>query len=273
MLKLLKLVCRIDCKNYGSTHSRGSFLSASLQVLFDKLTSPSLHEFESVWGVEHELTRLRRTLLKILSVMGSMEMREIRDQSMQIWLKELKDVAYDADDILDEFEAEVLRQHVNNINQVSYFSLIPNQVIFRHEISKKINTIRERLDDAARDRDDLRLGDLKHKTIGATESSSLVAKSCVFGREDDTEKIVEVLISKDTNHPTDTNVHVMLIAGTGMGGIGKTTLAKLVYNDERIDSYFQLKMWVDVSQEFSVKKITREMTEFCSKGRNNDLGN
>ncbi|EHA8589534.1 hypothetical protein COCNU_scaffold010649G000010 [Cocos nucifera] len=80
-----------------------------LEVVFDKLASLALQEFGSLWGIEHELNRLRHMLLKIFSIIKDTKMREIRDQSLKMWLKELKDAAYNANDILDEFEAEALR--------------------------------------------------------------------------------------------------------------------------------------------------------------------
>nr|XP_010925190.2 putative disease resistance protein RGA3 [Elaeis guineensis] len=255
----------------------GAFLSASLQVVFDKLASPTLQEFGSLWGVKHELNRLRRTLLKILSIVEDTEMREIRDQSLKIWLKELKDAAYDADDILDEFEAEVLRQQVESGNQVRFLSsLNPNQVLLNRETSKKINAIRERLDDIAKDRDDLKLGELRDharqvEAAERQESSSLFDESCMFGREQDKEDILEMLITDDSNQVGHRNVSALLIVG--MAGLGKTTLAQLVYNDPRIDSHFDLKMWVHVSDDFSVRRITREIMESASKGRQSELVN
>ncbi|XXG46064.1 hypothetical protein AAC387_Pa02g0996 [Persea americana] len=46
-----------------------------------------------------------------------------------------------------------------------------------------------------------------------------------------------------------------------MGGLGKTTLAKLVYNDERVMSYFDQRMWVFVSEKFDCAEIMRAIIE------------
>ncbi|XP_034893055.1 putative disease resistance protein RGA3 [Populus alba] len=46
-----------------------------------------------------------------------------------------------------------------------------------------------------------------------------------------------------------------------MGGIGKTALAQLIYNDERVDQCFQLKAWVWASQQFDVARIIKDLLE------------
>ena len=58
-------------------------------------------------------------------------------------------------------------------------------------------------------------------------------------------------------HDADGNVCVIPIVG--IGGLGKTTLAKLVYNNELVERHFQLRMWVYVYDDFNVTWLIKEI--------------
>lgn len=53
-----------------------------------------------------------------------------------------------------------------------------------------------------------------------------------------------------------------------MGGIGKTTLARLVYNDKEVEG-FNPKAWVCVSEDFDVLKITKAILESVTSSPSN----
>ena len=57
----------------------------------------------------------------------------------------------------------------------------------------------------------------------------------------------------------DVGRNVNVISIVGIGGLGKTTLAKLVYNDEQVVGHFQLRMWVSVSEDFDVTWLIKEI--------------
>ncbi|XP_043714873.1 putative disease resistance RPP13-like protein 1 [Telopea speciosissima] len=94
-------------------------------------------------------------------------------------------------------------------------------------------------------------------------TSSLVNSSKVLGREDDMWKIVGWLLSDKTCSNNDNNFSVLPIVG--MGGVGKTTLAQLVYNHETVGKHFGLKAWVCVSEDFDVVRLTKEILESVTR--------
>jgi hypothetical protein len=87
----------------------------------------------------------------------------------------------------------------------------------------------------------------------------LVEESSIFGRDDDKEKIINLLLSNNIDESDNGNFCVIPIVG--MGGIGKTTLAQLVYKDERVKEHFDLQLWVCVSDVFDVLGITKTILE------------
>ncbi|KAJ7976786.1 NBS-LRR disease resistance protein [Quillaja saponaria] len=90
---------------------------------------------------------------------------------------------------------------------------------------------------------------------------AFVNTSDVIGRDVDKEKIIEHLLM----HPGDGEHYtsiVSVIPIVGIGGVGKTTVAKLVFNDKRVDKHFQLRIWVCVSEDFDVKQLMIKIIKF-----------
>uniref|UniRef100_A0A0V0H640 Putative ovule protein n=1 Tax=Solanum chacoense TaxID=4108 RepID=A0A0V0H640_SOLCH len=56
-----------------------------------------------------------------------------------------------------------------------------------------------------------------------------------------------------------------------MGGVGKTTLAKSVYNDEKVKEHFGLKAWICVSEPYDAVRITKELLQEIGLKVDNNL--
>ncbi|KAI5677178.1 hypothetical protein M9H77_08128 [Catharanthus roseus] len=102
-------------------------------------------------------------------------------------------------------------------------------------------------------------------TTVSRETDSVSVHPKVVCREDDVLKIVEMLLSSN-----DELVSVIPIVG--MGGLGKTTLARVVFQDLKISNYFLEKIWVSASEGFEAKKILRLILESLTK-QNDQLQN
>ena len=85
-----------------------ALLSATLQVLFGKLASSDLIKYARQEQVHGELKKWEKKLLEIREVLNDAEEKQINKEFVKAWLAELGDLAYDVEDVLDEFAYEVI---------------------------------------------------------------------------------------------------------------------------------------------------------------------
>ncbi|KAK5787306.1 hypothetical protein PVK06_041960 [Gossypium arboreum] len=78
--------------------------------LITKLSSFTLSQIGLCWNVKDDLHDLKSTVSTIKAVLLDAEERSVTSQLVKDWLEKLRDVLYDADDLLDDFSAEALRK-------------------------------------------------------------------------------------------------------------------------------------------------------------------
>ncbi|KAG6781677.1 hypothetical protein POTOM_014589 [Populus tomentosa] len=171
------------------------------------------------------------------------EEKQITKTDVREWLAEYKDAVYEADDFLDEIAYEALRLEVEAEAQTF---INPLEIKVLREMEEKSRGLQERLDHLVKRKDALGLINRTGKEPSSPKrpTTSLVDERGVYGRDDDREAILKLLLSDDAN---EENPGVVPIGG--MGGVGKTTLAQLVYNHRRVQEGFDLKAWVCVSED------------------------
>ncbi|XVF82281.1 hypothetical protein PTKIN_Ptkin16aG0033400 [Pterospermum kingtungense] len=253
----------------------GVFVSKIFDILIEKLGSSEIVQFASEKKIQEELQKLKEELQDIRALLDDAEERQIKDQSVKNWLSEIQNVAYDLDDIVDELETETSRRKLMLERRGSSSKiprLISDPFVFGGMMSK-IKDITAKLKDLEPQRNQLPLRMIDcPKSIRMKERpqpTSLEIDTQVFGRDKDKETILELVFKSD-----DEGNFVIPIVG--MGGIGKTTLAQLVYNDPTVQNHFDLKAWVCVSDDFDVTRITKEIlqsltSEPCDENNLNSL--
>ncbi|PON86880.1 NB-ARC domain containing protein [Trema orientale] len=218
--------------------------------LLEKLGSLAYKEISSAWGIEDDLKKLGHTTSNLEAVLLDAEKKQEHNKQLEFWLIRLKDVFQDAQDVLDEFECEVLRSKVVKEygslgRKVRRFFSSSNPLAFRFSIAHHIKDVRQKLEETSTEMNKFNLVSIqlsqeqRHLMQGRREMThSFVNASDVIGRDADKEKIIDMLMDK--YHIGDDKISVLPIVG--IGGLGKTTLAKLVYNDEKVVHKFDLRM-------------------------------
>ncbi|XP_028074166.1 putative disease resistance RPP13-like protein 1 [Camellia sinensis] len=243
------------------------FISGFVKLLFENITSLASSKLPTFEGIGAQLTNWTNMLSQIEVLLIDAEDKQLTDRAVNLWLDDLQDLAYDLDDLVDEFATEALRQNLKakppQASSSKVWNLIPNfkpkDVIFNFKMRSKIEEINTRLRTSFDRSSQLNFVKIVGTTTPTTktwqrpESTSLLKEPRVYGREKDQRKIIELLVGAGESSHNKVDV----IPIVGMGGIGKTTLAQMVFNDETVKNHFDLNAWVCVSDEFELMKITK----------------
>lgn len=254
-------------------------LSPILQVVLDKLATPFLERVSELYGIKNEVKRFLRTLPMVHAVLGDAEAQQFTNRALRLWLEELKEVAYELEDLIDEFspEAIISRNRSGNSFSDQVSALIPNplgQFLNYRDLLPKLNQVKERLENLVAEKSNFNLREWIGSNISGydkrrrgRQTGSFIIESEVFGRDEDKERIVKLLVSNYRRLGD-----VLIVSVVGLGGLGKTTLAQLAYNDERVARHFDLRLWVSVNDEFDLVKIMISIIEGASRSKCEFLG-
>ena len=215
----------------------GAILSTFIDVLFDKLASPELVNFIRGKKPDKLLQKMKSQLLVVKVVLADAEQKQITNSNVKEWLDLLNDVVYQADDLLDEVSTKAATQ--KGVSHSFSHLFQRNKLV---NVSK-LEGIVERLDDILKQKDSLDLKEIamENNQQWNAQTTSLEGRYGMYGRDKDKEAIMKLVLEDNSD--------------VGMGGVGKTTLARSVYNDGT------LKAWICVSDIFDIVKVTKTMLE------------
>ncbi|KAJ0483320.1 putative P-loop containing nucleoside triphosphate hydrolase, leucine-rich repeat domain superfamily [Helianthus annuus] len=254
-------------------------LSALLPVLFEKLTDAAFKTIARHKGIDAEIKKLQKSLISIQLYLTHASQMEITDPSVKQRLNDLQHLAYDIEDLLDGWATDAMdpefKQESEGITSKVRKLITPTCCTTFSRTTTMIaelDDISTTLQDLVKEKADLGLDNLGLKVEEETRprtnnnrrlQTSVVNPSSIVGRQVHKDALVQQLLLP-ADEPCDQNYSIVPIIG--MGGVGKTTLARLVYDEQLVKDHFDLKAWVCVSDEFDTVRISKEI--FLSMANN-----
>ncbi|XP_070681317.1 putative disease resistance protein At1g50180 isoform X1 [Malus domestica] len=235
---------------------------AVVSMVIEGLKGGLIEEVKFLSGVGDQIKHAQIELLLMQGFLKDADTRQ-EDNEVRIWVQIIRDAAYDLEDVIESFALKVALRRGGSVKLVlKRFACIFNEVYNRHKFGSEIESITTKL---SKLRLSLQGYDIKQirgtQYGGATsferqkeqrETYPHVIERDVVGLEKDIEILVTQLV-KEEKGPK-------LVSIWGMGGSGKTTLAKQVYgHNEDVKRHFDCFAWVCVSQQCQGKEVLEDI--------------
>ncbi|XP_038895415.1 disease resistance protein RGA2-like isoform X2 [Benincasa hispida] len=245
-----------------------------VQEALKKVVKVAAQEIAVAWGFKKELEKLTKWLLKSEAILRDIITKKLYNEPVRMWVEDLQHFVYEADDLLDELVYEDLRRkaETEKIEKKvhNFFSCSHNPFLFRRKMAKRMKDITETLYKHYCEASPLGLVALVgHESTEARKNidlkqirdttSKLKPEEVIIGREVEVSNIVKLVIESSNEHP------MSIIPIVGMGGLGKTTLAKMVFNHGLVQTHFDKTLWVCVSEPFIIINILEGIFQSLTK--------
>ncbi|XP_039130842.1 putative disease resistance protein RGA3 [Dioscorea cayenensis subsp. rotundata] len=233
--------------NKGDYQTSSEFMAVSLQELRNKLQA-SLAATPLSSSIIMELEKLS---LAMTSLESAKKKPNKKSNDVKSWLYELQQAAYDAYDFLQCLPLRALEE-----NGMEKVVLQQTELIIK-DIQKRLEKLMEEQPPYAAVHHHLQQSDDMNSKISSLGIPPDEVR--VVGRDEDRAKMIQLLTFEESSQ-----MELSLIAIVGRAGVGKSTLARLVYDDERVASHFPLKFWVSASEIHDNASLLRSVASSLS---------
>ncbi|XP_066324676.1 putative disease resistance protein RGA3 [Miscanthus floridulus] len=240
---------------------------------------------DDVLKLQSSFQCLRDTLPAMYNFIDRVEWRS-HEKGVAELLPELKAAVYDAEDLLEDFRCYKQKVKIEG----SATSAEPGTKFFQDFIqgnfNSKLTAIKNRLDNQSMvlERMGIHQATLRFDRSVRPETTSFPTEAKIFGRDEEIKRLIKLLgvpenntrgpytrkrSRSDNTKATITSVPVLPIVG--IGGVGKTTLAQNFCSHPQVKKHFDVRVWICVSDDFDVKRLTKEVVEqFSGKAPKKD---
>lgn len=230
-----------------------------MNFLLDKIARFIENEMLLLRGDREEVLYLRGELERMKAFLKVADAMEESDEEIKVWVKQVREIAHEAEDALDEFTLLQAHDHADGFyGSLHRFSCCIKNRKSRCRIVSELQGINSRIRDICGVHKRLlhKLSGLQQgsgpKNSGNTwQDALLLEKTDLVGIDEPTQQLVGWLVKGGFTRE--------VVSVAAMGGMGKTTLAKQVYDDAEVKKHFKIRAWITVSQSFKIEELLKDM--------------
>ncbi|XP_058111971.1 disease resistance protein RPM1-like [Magnolia sinica] len=225
-------------------------------------------EAQLLKGVHGEVCDIRDELDRIKSFLRDADTRQDTDQTLKTWVKQVREIAYDVEDVLDKFMlGKALEQH-DSQGCIDFLYILIKQFMVHHQTASSIQDIKTRIGMITERKDAYTLKRIEQGSSSNNMSDQwndprlnalFIEEAHLVGIDMPRRQLIRWLMNGDSRLKT--------ISVVGMGGLGKTTQVKKVYDSQQVKKCFETYAWITVSQSFKPVDLLRNMIKQFSEAK------
>ncbi|KAK8561086.1 hypothetical protein V6N12_048162 [Hibiscus sabdariffa] len=247
-------------------------LSSSPDLITGKVISVLENEASLLAEVGAEIDEIKLELKAITAFLEDADRRlgvvPLSETDKQ-WVASIRDIAYDVEDVVDEFMYHFNKQQQWKGKSSRFFLKLihfPKNLLVRHRVAVELQDINKRIKSIAERNERYRVSWLESRksnkqVAGEYQRTNWVknlGESALFFKDDDLVGIGKPQ-SKLLGWLMDQELQRTVISVVGMGGLGKTTLVANTFNRQIVKQYFDCCVWITVSQQYVVTELFKSI--------------
>ncbi|OVA18811.1 Disease resistance protein [Macleaya cordata] len=246
---------------------------AVVTFFLEKLSTLITEESNLLQGVDAEVRLLQNELEWMRLFIKNADAKRRADPEVKLMVSQIRELTFHAEDVIDEFILKIHQQGGQQRIDLGGFigsfksCISPTlELPLLHELRNQIKVINTMSEKITANKSKYCI-EGKSSSYSSNDFSSVrkvkrapIAEECdVVGIEDSTKQVKLLLMESGSSD--DDRRRRIVVSIVGMGGLGKTTLAKKVYNSSDAKRYFDCFAWVSISQEYTLTKILQDIIE------------
>jgi Ni2+-binding GTPase involved in maturation of urease and hydrogenase len=236
-------------------------ITGAMGTLLPKLGDLITEEYKLQKGIRGEIMFLKTEMESMQAALLKVSEAPIDqppDIQVKLWAKAVRDLSYDLEDNVDKFMVRVNTHEPNKPHSfMGYINRSLNLLTkgnIQHKIGVDIKNIKSRIREVSEQRDRYKIDNICSKPVGPTVDN--LRLSALYNKAADlicTEEKSEVLVHMLKDGDMLSEKKLKMVSISGFGGLGKTTLANVVY--QKLKPEFDCCAFVSVSLTPNMRKI------------------